>query len=188
MTTTTNHNRFLIAAMAIAPAIIVLGYAWPVHAVMTQVEIASAFGLAASGLLFAIGAYNIAEWRRKRRDWLAFIRACDEKIMRMMRVCDPGPLPTTLEEALDNGWTPVEGTGLVIYPDGRSEPRLPPGWSVEQIPGPATVLQRHLTDALAVLQREPSLTIDAGTLRMLAKHKAKAAPVRGEGGRWVKVQ
>jgi hypothetical protein len=47
-------------------------------------------------------------------------------------------------------------------------------------------VNRHLSDALAVLLREPSLTIDAGTLAMLAKHKAKAPSVRGPDGRWRK--
>ena len=51
---------------------------------------------------------------------------------------------------------------------------------------PDAELQRHLTDALAVLLREPSLTIDAGTLAMLARHKAKAVRVRGADGRWRK--
>ncbi|WP_375312841.1 hypothetical protein WHZ77_06055 [Bradyrhizobium sp. A5] len=45
---------------------------------------------------------------------------------------------------------------------------------------PKDELQRHLSDALAVLLREPSLTIDAGTLSMLTKHKAKAGPMRGK--------
>lgn len=47
-------------------------------------------------------------------------------------------------------------------------------------------LRRHLTDALAVLLREPSLTIDAATLKMLARRKAKTPVVRDEKGRWRK--
>jgi hypothetical protein len=35
---------------------------------------------------------------------------------------------------------------------------------------PLDELERHLTGALAVLLREPSLKIDASMLRMLAKH------------------
>lgn len=49
-------------------------------------------------------------------------------------------------------------------------------------------LNHHLTGALAVLLREPSLTIDALTLRMLARHKARTPVVRDEKGRWRKVQ
>ncbi len=53
---------------------------------------------------------------------------------------------------------------------------------------PATELSRHLTAALAVLLREPSLTIDAGTMRMLAKHKERRPVKRDEKGRWRRVQ
>jgi hypothetical protein len=45
---------------------------------------------------------------------------------------------------------------------------------------------RRFTDALVILLRELSLTIDTGTLRLLAKRKAVAAKVRGPDGRWVK--
>lgn len=178
MTTTTIHHRFLLAIMAIAPAIVAAAYAWPVRAVLTQVEIASAFGLAASGLLLAVGVSLIVDWRRKRRNWLEWVRAYDAEVA---RISDPGPPPTTLEEALATGWIPVEGSGHVIYTDGSSEPRPLPGWSYSEIPGPATELQRHLTDALSVMLRHPELTVDAGTLRMLSR---KPPVQRGKDGRF----
>lgn len=48
---------------------------------------------------------------------------------------------------------------------------------------PVTNLQRHLADALGVMLRHPELTIDAGTLRLLARKPPK---VRGKDGRWQK--
>jgi hypothetical protein len=53
---------------------------------------------------------------------------------------------------------------------------------------PLDELQRHLTAALAVLLREPALTIDASTIRMLAKHKERRPVKRDEKGRWRNVQ
>ncbi|CUT13565.1 hypothetical protein BF49_4645 [Bradyrhizobium sp.] len=53
---------------------------------------------------------------------------------------------------------------------------------------PDTELQRHLTSALAVLLREPSLTIDTRTPRMVAQHKEKRRVVRDDKSRWRRVQ
>jgi hypothetical protein len=60
------HHRFVLAVLATVPAMIAAADAWPVRAVQTHVEIASAFGLAASGVMLAIGVYNVAAWSLKR--------------------------------------------------------------------------------------------------------------------------
>jgi hypothetical protein len=53
---------------------------------------------------------------------------------------------------------------------------------------PLDELERHLTDALAVLLREPHLKIHPSTVRMLNKFKERRPVVRDEKGRWRSVQ
>ena len=162
---TTTSERFLLAA-AISPAILAFGYAWPVRAVLSQVEVASAFGLAASGLLFAIGVSMIVDWRRKRR------------------ATEPDHLMWTQHHA---GWVNCEivEEGGVARMVPIAAGALSTGFTDID---PLDELERHLTDALAVLLREPHLRIDASTVRMLTKFKDRRPVVRDEKGRWRSVQ
>ncbi|MEH2536467.1 MULTISPECIES: hypothetical protein [unclassified Bradyrhizobium] len=46
---------------------------------------------------------------------------------------------------------------------------------------PEADLQRHLTDALAVMLRHPEITVDAGTLKLLSR---RPPTTRGPDGRF----
>lgn len=167
-------ERMVLAAtllVAFCAAAFALMHIWQIHDVMLEVwplriqgwiyhpnEIRPQVALLAAALLLAIGVSLIVDWRRKRRE------------------SRPWKFERIGGDALDPEMMAAIRAGAL------------PGWRYEEIPEPATELQRHLSDALAVLLREPSLTIDAGTLRMLAKHKAKRALARDEKGRWRSVQ
>lgn len=58
-------------------------------------------------------------------------------------------------------------------------------WRQKHKVDPTSELQRHLTDALAVMLRHPQLVVDAGTLKLLAR---RPKPIRDEKGRWRRVQ
>ncbi|EIG62912.1 hypothetical protein [Bradyrhizobium sp. WSM1253] len=208
------------ALLSLAVAAFVPARVYPVRHLLTKVEAQSAIGLLLSAALLMLGVALVVDWRRKRRDWQAFEREYDERIAEWCRL--PAlEIPKSIEEALATRWSPVEGTGLIVHEDGRTESRLPGRSDDEQVGEcysdseisslrlqlqassedalaaakkhgvtlmPAIELQRHLTAALAVLLREPALTIDASTMRMLAKHKERRPVKRDEKGRWRRVQ
>jgi len=166
-------------------------------------EIIRTVGLFWSSILLFAGVLMIADWRRKERGRKPAVwRSVSETVANRPHVEVPFPYQDEFEP---RGLSyPHAGLGRLVSPTQEAHDRgvasLKEAFSglvgnvatacadvqVEWFRPSAMELRLHLTDALAILEREPSLTIDAGTLATLAKHKAKAAPVRGPDGRWRK--
>jgi hypothetical protein len=209
-------ERLTLAAatlLAAAGAVFALLHIWQFNEIMLEVwplkpnlrlqawwftpnEIRPQLAMLSAALLFLSGVLLIVDWRRKRREPRPWTLNRPDPLFYDKYAVQGGytapaggkrpPLPTT--------GSAVKQPALEAYERGMDSLSSAiksafSGVSIDFVDeDPHTELQRHLTDALAVLLREPSLTIDAGTLRMLAKHKAKAAKVRDDKGRWRRVQ
>ncbi|OSJ32544.1 hypothetical protein BSZ19_18505 [Bradyrhizobium japonicum] len=154
------------ALLSFAVAMFVMARVVPVRHLLTRTEAQSAIGQLLSAALLTLGVTLIVDWRRKRRD-IKIIMTCD------------GPI----------GVRGLAEDGSVYNMSDMSLVRPPlPSMVIQPTVQPRAEFQRHLTAALAVLLREPTLTIDASTLRMLAKHKERRPVKRDEKGRWRSVQ
>ncbi|WP_368507826.1 hypothetical protein [Bradyrhizobium lupini] len=197
------------ALLSLAVAVFVTARVFPVRHLLTRTEAQSAIGLLLSAALLTLGVTLIVDWRRKRRARAPFelfaSLISDARAVSLDELSEADILRiSSTKSSSDYHVDDINEDGslkprALMYPDSNlKQPVRAYADTFSAVPvikkmmqgraDPQAELQRHLTAALAVLLREPALTIDASTMRMLAKHKERRAVVRDEKGRWRRVQ
>lgn len=202
--TITERIAMLAAALvSLAVAAFVTARVLPIYRFLNHAEAVSAIGLLTSAGLLSLGVVLIVDWRRKRR-------ACRSEPDLGI---DPQRLAAQIKAEIDSSHArteddfrnaPIDEHGYIDF--GALKPKaakhpvdiadfVADDQPIDTVavrltgdmlyPDPTAELQRHLTDALAVMLRHPQLVADAGTLKLLAR---RPKPVRDEKGRWRRVQ